>query len=156
MSDLNVEQTRRQMAIVPQDHFLYRGKTGTCSHISSLQDPGTIRDNLCLGLDRSVSDTELQEACELAAISEFIQSLPDGRVLCFPSSTIAHVFLQGLEPHVVAAAVSPFPEASGSVSSSHALLCGSRRSSCSTRQRPLLMSRAKGCSRRVYWVFRRM
>lgn len=63
MSDLNIEQTRRQMAIVPQDHFLYRG---------------TIRENLCLGLNRSVSDTELQEACGVAAIGEFIQSLPEG------------------------------------------------------------------------------
>ncbi|KAL6721610.1 hypothetical protein ACLMJK_000714 [Lecanora helva] len=49
MSNLDVEQTRRQMAVVPQDHFLYR-----------------------------VPDSELQRACEIAAISDFVNSLPEG------------------------------------------------------------------------------
>jgi ABC-type multidrug transport system fused ATPase/permease subunit len=51
------------MALVPQEHFLYRG---------------TIRDNLCLGLARSVTDAELKEACKAAAIYDFVASLPDG------------------------------------------------------------------------------
>lgn len=80
------------MAVVPQDHFLYRGKTERRIrlHRTSLQDPGTIRENLCLGLKRSVSDTELQEACELAAIYEFIHSLPEGSLLWAWNSIVAH------------------------------------------------------------------
>ena len=145
------------MAIVPQDHFLYRGKTEKIIpfHRTSLQDPGTIRENLCLGLNRSVSDTELQEACEVAAIYGFIHSLPEGSLLWSWTSTIAHL-LQVLAPHVVAMEVSPFLEASGNVLSLRARLCGSLRSYCLTRQLPLLTSRANGCSRRLCCFFRRM
>ncbi len=71
------------MVIVSQDHFLYRGKIEKIIpfHRTSLQDSGIIRENLCLGLNRSVSDIELHEVCEVVAIYEFIHSLPEGSLL---------------------------------------------------------------------------
>ncbi len=145
------------MVIVSQDHFLYRGKIEKIIpfHRTSLQDSGIIRENLCLGLNRSVSDIELHEVCEVVAIYEFIHSLPEGSLLSSWTSTIAHL-LQVLASHVVTMKMSPFLEVSVSVLSLRALLCGSRRSSCSTRQLSLFTSRANDYSQRLCCVFRRM
>jgi ABC-type multidrug transport system fused ATPase/permease subunit len=67
------------MALVPQDHFLYRGKSLQYSPLhNTITSPGTIRENLCLGVKRSILDAELQEACKAAAIHDFILSLPEG------------------------------------------------------------------------------
>jgi len=50
------------MAIVPKDHFLYRGKTEKRIrlHKISSQDAGNIRENLCLGLKRSALEALFQ------------------------------------------------------------------------------------------------
>lgn len=50
------------IALVPQNPFLVAG---------------TIYDNICYGLDREVSETEVREAVRKACLSEFIESLPD-------------------------------------------------------------------------------
>ena len=39
---------------------------------------GTIRDNICYGLEQDVSDIEVERAAEMAHALEFIQQLPEG------------------------------------------------------------------------------
>ncbi|MNI85023.1 Multidrug resistance ABC transporter ATP-binding/permease protein BmrA [compost metagenome] len=39
---------------------------------------GTIRDNLCYGAQREISDEELRKAAEMAYADGFIHDLPDG------------------------------------------------------------------------------
>lgn len=39
---------------------------------------GTIQDNICYGLEREISSTELEQAVEMAHALEFIQQLPEG------------------------------------------------------------------------------
>ena len=51
------------IALVPQTPFLIAG---------------TLRENICYGLDREVSDAELEEASRKACLSELVESLPDG------------------------------------------------------------------------------
>lgn len=47
-----------------------------------LQDPqlfdGTVRDNISYGMDREVTDEEIENAAKLACADEFIKELPDG------------------------------------------------------------------------------
>lgn len=38
---------------------------------------GTLRENICYGLDREVSDAELEEAARKACLSQFVDSLPE-------------------------------------------------------------------------------
>jgi ATP-binding cassette subfamily B (MDR/TAP) protein 1 len=66
ISDLNVQEYRKQLALVSQEPTLYAG---------------TIRFNVLLGATKPVSEVtqeELEAACRDANILEFIQSLPDG------------------------------------------------------------------------------
>lgn len=59
---LSREDISRIIALVPQNPFLVAG---------------TIYDNICYGLDREVSEKEVQEAVRKACLTEFTDSLPD-------------------------------------------------------------------------------
>ena len=50
------------ITLVPQNPFLIAG---------------TIRENICYGLDRSPTQQELEEAIEKACLGEFVKSLPN-------------------------------------------------------------------------------
>jgi len=66
ISELNVQEYRKQMALVSQEPTLYAG---------------TIRFNILLGATKpvlEVTQEELEQACRDANILDFIQSLPDG------------------------------------------------------------------------------
>ncbi|KAI0061382.1 P-loop containing nucleoside triphosphate hydrolase protein [Artomyces pyxidatus] len=66
ISELNVQEYRKHIALVSQEPTLYAG---------------TIRFNILLGAAKPVADVtqdELETACRNANILEFIQSLPDG------------------------------------------------------------------------------
>ena len=60
---LSVRQYRKHLSLVSQEPTLFEG---------------TIRENLVLGLDRQVSEEEIQRACTDAEIHSFITSLPQG------------------------------------------------------------------------------
>ena len=64
ISDLNVSEYRKQIALVSQEPTLYAG---------------TVRFNILLGAikpESEVTQEEIEEACRKANILEFIQSLP--------------------------------------------------------------------------------
>lgn len=61
VNELNRERWADTIAIVFQDPYMF---------------PDTIRENLLLG--RNVNDEELEEACRIAQIHDFILSLPEG------------------------------------------------------------------------------
>ncbi|EJD34497.1 P-loop containing nucleoside triphosphate hydrolase protein [Auricularia subglabra TFB-10046 SS5] len=66
LTDLNVQEYRKHIALVSQEPTLYAG---------------TIRFNVLLGAVKpheEVTQEEIEEACRNANILEFIQSLPDG------------------------------------------------------------------------------
>ncbi|KAI4527252.1 ste6-like protein [Schizophyllum commune Loenen D] len=66
ISDLNVAEYRKQIALVSQEPTLYAG---------------TVRFNILLGAikpESEVTQEEIEEACRKANILEFIQSLPNG------------------------------------------------------------------------------
>jgi len=66
ISELNVQEYRKHLALVSQEPTLYAG---------------TIRFNILLGATKPVAEVtqeELEEACRDANILEFIKSLPDG------------------------------------------------------------------------------
>lgn len=61
ISKLPVRQYRKHLSLVSQEPTLFQG---------------TVRENLVLGLDREISDTEVHQACIDAEIHTFILSLP--------------------------------------------------------------------------------
>mgnify|MGYP001268923243 CR=1 FL=1 len=64
ITDLNVQEYRKQLALVSQEPSLYAG---------------TIRFNILLGAikpEEEVTQEELEEACRNANILDFIKSLP--------------------------------------------------------------------------------
>ncbi|KAI0267305.1 P-loop containing nucleoside triphosphate hydrolase protein [Gloeopeniophorella convolvens] len=66
ISDLNVQEYRKHIALVSQEPTLYAG---------------TVRFNILLGATKPASEVtqeELEEACRNANILDFIQGLPDG------------------------------------------------------------------------------
>lgn len=64
ISDLNVREYRKHLALVIQEPTLYQG---------------SIHENIVLGVaDTNVSEAQVQEACKSANIHDFIISLPDG------------------------------------------------------------------------------
>ncbi|KII86803.1 hypothetical protein PLICRDRAFT_43464 [Plicaturopsis crispa FD-325 SS-3] len=66
ITDLNIQEYRKQLALVSQEPTLYSG---------------TIRFNILLGAVKpasEVSQEEIEDACRNANILDFIQSLPDG------------------------------------------------------------------------------
>ena len=63
LSQLDIKDTRKEMSLVAQDQVLYRG---------------TVRENLCLGLEEGILDSEIEVACRNAIIWDFISSLPEG------------------------------------------------------------------------------
>ena len=66
IATLNVDEYRKNMALVSQEPTLYAG---------------TVRFNILLGATKPVEEVtqeEIEQACRDANILEFIQSLPDG------------------------------------------------------------------------------
>ncbi|TFK40835.1 P-loop containing nucleoside triphosphate hydrolase protein [Crucibulum laeve] len=66
ISELNIQEYRKQLALVSQEPTLYAG---------------TVRFNILLGAikpESEVTQEEIENACRNANILEFIQSLPDG------------------------------------------------------------------------------
>ncbi|EPX72912.1 leptomycin efflux transporter Pmd1 [Schizosaccharomyces octosporus yFS286] len=61
--DYNVNDYRKQIALVSQEPTLYQG---------------TIRENIVLGASRDVTDEEIIECCKMANIHDFIMGLPNG------------------------------------------------------------------------------
>ncbi|MRX70763.1 ATP-binding cassette domain-containing protein [Bacillus lacus] len=55
----------------------WRGQIGYVSQESPIMS-GSIKDNISYGIQREVSDDEIQNAAKLANAAEFIQQLPDG------------------------------------------------------------------------------
>ncbi|RAK15096.1 ATP-binding cassette subfamily B protein AbcA/BmrA [Anoxybacillus vitaminiphilus] len=55
----------------------WRSQIGYVSQESPMMS-GTIRDNICYGLNRDVSDEEIERAAKLANAAEFIERLPNG------------------------------------------------------------------------------
>lgn len=64
----------------PIDTFSLRSWRGLIGYVSqeSPMIAGTIRDNLCYGMDREVSDAELRRTAEMAYADGFIDELPSG------------------------------------------------------------------------------
>lgn len=54
---------RQHMSMVQQEPPLYQG---------------TVRENICLGLEREASDEEVREACRQSNALDFVTSLPEG------------------------------------------------------------------------------
>lgn len=63
INDYSLESWRKNIGYVSQESPLLAG---------------TIRDNICYGINRDVSDDELKKAAEMAYSLEFIQELPEG------------------------------------------------------------------------------
>lgn len=63
LRSLNLADLRSQLALVSQTPTLFEG---------------TVRFNITLGAMKDVSQDEIEAACRLASIHEFIVSLPDG------------------------------------------------------------------------------
>ncbi|GJM73504.1 hypothetical protein HMSSN036_57200 [Paenibacillus macerans] len=64
----------------PIDAFSLRSWRGLIGYVSQ-ESPiiaGTIRENLCYGIEREVSEDELKRAAEMAYADGFIAELPDG------------------------------------------------------------------------------
>lgn len=63
VSVFSLESWRKQIGYVPQESPIVAG---------------TIRDNICYGMDRDVSDEELKQAAHMAYADIFIDELPEG------------------------------------------------------------------------------
>lgn len=63
LKDLSRDEISNLMALVPQAPFLIAA---------------SIRENICYGMHRAVTDEEVREAARRANISEFIEQLPNG------------------------------------------------------------------------------
>ena len=68
IAEMSPRLYRNYMSLVQQEPTLYQG---------------SVRENICLGLDTDPSEAQLHEACRQANALEFIQSLPEGfNTLC--------------------------------------------------------------------------
>jgi ATP-binding cassette subfamily B (MDR/TAP) protein 1 len=63
LSNLDIHAFRSTLGLVSQETSLFQG---------------TIRENLCLGVDGDIDDETLMSACKNANIHDFIASLPEG------------------------------------------------------------------------------
>ncbi|MFB4331451.1 ABC transporter ATP-binding protein [Paenibacillus sp. CR_12] len=74
------QKGRIRLGKTPIDTFSLRSWRGLIGYVSqeSPMIAGTIRDNLCYGMDREVSDAELRRAAEMAYADGFIDELPSG------------------------------------------------------------------------------
>jgi ATP-binding cassette subfamily B (MDR/TAP) protein 1 len=73
ITELNIQEYRKQMALVSQEPTLYAG---------------TVRFNILLGAIKpaeEVTQEEIEQACRNANILEFVQSLPECVCFVFPS-----------------------------------------------------------------------
>ena len=63
IAEMSPRRYRGYMSLVQQEPTLYQG---------------SVRENICLGLDEEPSEDQLHEACRQANALDFIQSLPEG------------------------------------------------------------------------------
>jgi ABC-type multidrug transport system fused ATPase/permease subunit len=63
IKEFKLSSLRDKFAYITQNIFLF---------------DGTLRENICFGLDREISDPELNEAVELACLKDFVADLPNG------------------------------------------------------------------------------
>jgi ATP-binding cassette, subfamily B (MDR/TAP), member 1 len=83
ISDLNVQEYRKQLALVSQEPVIIRYRLSPLILVTDVYQTlyaGTIRFNVLLGATKPVSEVtqeELEAACRDANILEFIQSLPE-------------------------------------------------------------------------------
>lgn len=59
--DINIDALRQRISFIPQDTFFFSG---------------TIRENLCLGIDDNTELEQIVDACKLAKANDFINDLP--------------------------------------------------------------------------------
>ncbi|MGZ7441143.1 ABC transporter ATP-binding protein [Paenibacillus sp. TH7-28] len=74
------QEGRIKLGSDPIDDFSLRSWRGLIGYVSQ-ESPiiaGTIRENLCYGIEREVSEVELKRAAEMAYADGFIGELPDG------------------------------------------------------------------------------
>lgn len=74
------QQGRIRLGNDPIDSFSLRSWRGMIGYVSQ-ESPiiaGTIRENLCYGIEREVSEAELKRAAEMAYADGFIAELPNG------------------------------------------------------------------------------
>ncbi|NWL86544.1 MULTISPECIES: ABC transporter ATP-binding protein [unclassified Paenibacillus] len=74
------QQGRIMLGSEPIDSFSLRSWRGIIGYVSqeSPMIAGTIRDNLCYGIEREVSLEELEQAAKMAYADGFISELPEG------------------------------------------------------------------------------
>ena len=83
ISDLNVQEYRKQLALVSQEPVTIRHVDHSLVRLTDVYQTlyaGSIRFNVLLGATKPVSEVtqeELEAACRDANILEFIQSLPE-------------------------------------------------------------------------------
>lgn len=83
ISDLNVQEHRKQLALVSQEPVIIRYRRPAVDFLTDVYQTlyaGSIRFNILLGATKPVSEVtqeELEAACQDANILEFIQSLPE-------------------------------------------------------------------------------
>ena len=83
ISDLNVQEYRKQLALVSQEPVIIRHVDHPLVRLTDVYQTlyaGSIRFNVLLGATKPVSEVtqeELEAACRDANILEFIQSLPE-------------------------------------------------------------------------------
>lgn len=63
IAELDIRQYRKALSLVAQEPTLFQG---------------TIKDNVLLGIEESISEAQLHQACRDAEIHSFIESLPEG------------------------------------------------------------------------------
>ncbi len=63
LDNLSRKEIAKEIALVPQNPFLIAG---------------TIKENICYGLQKKVSEKEIKEATKKAFIDDFIENLPEG------------------------------------------------------------------------------
>jgi ATP-binding cassette subfamily B protein len=63
LRDLTLESVRSQVSVVLQDSVLFAL---------------SVRDNIALGVDRDVTDAEVEKAARIAGAHDFVSALPDG------------------------------------------------------------------------------
>jgi ATP-binding cassette subfamily B (MDR/TAP) protein 1 len=83
ISDLNVQEYRKQLALVSQEPVIIRYRLSPLillTYVFQTLYAGSVRFNVLLGATKPISEVtqeELEAACRDANILEFIQSLPE-------------------------------------------------------------------------------
>lgn len=78
IKDINIYSYRKHLSLVAQEPTLFQGASPRLL-LPPTDNPGTIRENILLGVDpTAITDEDLHQACMDASIHEFISSLPEG------------------------------------------------------------------------------